>query len=470
MFLKTSGTTGPAKLLPVTASSEAEADRGRRLWIERMIAEDERNASGCHLAVISPSHEGLTAGGIPYGSNTGRIFLRQPSLVRAFAPVPYPVFGLKDFSLRYYLILRFAMARADVGTFTTANPSTVLLLARGMLQWGEEIADDVEAGRVCGGERAAGLSGADFGELVDRAASQAQLGRACRRDPKRARQIRAALVGGDEGLFARLWPKLTTVNAWLGGHAPFYTAKLAPFLSREDNPIPIRDPGFSASEGLFGIPLGSGSAEGVLHVLGPFMEFVPEGEDVHGPTVLAHELEVGGRYQILVTTSGGLWRYDMRDVVEAVGTVGATPTVRFLYKAGGILSVTGEKVTEEHAVAVATALGCEMVVENVCASVLLSDPPRYLVAVEAAEAGSLDPDRVALSWDSAMSRANVEYEEKRASGRLSLPRVRFVATGAFEALRQRRVAAGAPDGQVKQSPLMRDPRAMCRALGLNWED
>lgn len=41
-----------------------------------------------------------------------------------------------------------------------------------------------------------------------------------------------------------------------------------------------------------------------------------------------HELQVGQRYELVVTTTQGLWRYQMGDVLRCVGWFGATPKVR----------------------------------------------------------------------------------------------------------------------------------------------
>ena len=455
MFLKTSGTSGQPKLLPVTESLEAETDRARRIWVERMLAEDERNAVGCHMTVISPMCEDHTPGGLPVGSNTGRIFQRQPDLIKAFAPVPYPIFGLRDFDLRYYLILRFAAGRGDVGTLTTANPSTILLLCRKLAEVLEEAADDIEAGVVCQGDKASALAEAPFAPAMDREEALAEMKKWMRPDKKRAAQVRAAARGGPEGLLHRLWPELTTVNCWLGGHAPLYLGRIEPYLKTPRGSLPMRDPGFSASEGFFGIPMASGTSSGVLHNLGPFMEFVPEGAEAMDGTLLSHELEVGRRYRLVVTTSGGLWRYDMRDVVEVTGRLGATPLVRFLYKSGGTLSVTGEKITEGHAVAAVARITERWPVENACATFEFCDPPRYVIAFELPPGAPCDEAALAEAWDEAMKAVNIEYAEKRQSGRLAPPVARRVSEGAFVRWRRRRVEQGAPDGQVKMPPLMR---------------
>jgi hypothetical protein len=464
MFLKTSGNTGAPKLLPVTPSYEAEDALARRYWLERMLTEDESHALGRHWSVVSPAVEGLTPGGIPYGSNTGRIFLLQPSWLRAFGAVPYAVCAVKDFDLRYYLNLRHALSLPDLGTLTTANPSTVLLLCRRLLSCGDELVQDLDAGTLCHGDRALTWASAELGAALDPQQARRDIARWLRPDPKRARAVRLALQGGAPGLLRRLWPSLSTVNCWLGGHAPLYLAQLAPFLDADPRPIPLRDPGFSASEGFFAVPTRAGTPEGVLHLAGPFMEFVPEGGDEARP-LLAHELQPGLRARLIVTTHGGLWRYDMKDLVEVTGFVGRAPLVRFVSKAGRTLSVTGEKVTEEQAIAVAAALVARFPVENACATLRLADPPRYLVAVEPlGEGASLDPQALAQAWDEAMSQQNTEYAEKRASGRLGKAEAVVVGVGAFARWRRRKVEGGAPDGQVKLPPLVHTEEELSRAL------
>jgi hypothetical protein len=470
MFLKTSGTTGAPKLLPVTPAYEAETDLAQRLWIERMLAQDERNALGRHLTVVSPHHEGRTPGGIPYGANTGRIVMRQPDWLRAFSATPYELAFVRDFDLRYYLLLRHAVALGDVGTLSTANPSTVLLLCRRLLEWGPALIDDVAAGALCQHERAQRWAQAELGPMIDHAAARAAIAGRLKPDPARARQLEDALSHGADGLLRRLWPQLTTVNCWLGGHAPFYLARLQPFLQTPEGPLPLRDPGFSASEGFFAVPLRAGTPEGLLHLTGHFLEFLPEGAPADHPTLLAHQLDAGARYQLIITTGGGLWRYDMKDVLEVTGHLERAPLVRFLYKSGGILSITGEKITEGHAVTVATRLCDQHPLENLCASLQLSDPPRYLVAAEPLPGASPDPQALAAAWDREMRAANVEYDEKRGSGRLADPVALVAAPGAFARWRRRRVEAGAPDGQVKLPPLLPSEALLRDALLTPEED
>src|SRR5262249_22285971 len=116
-----------------------------------------------------------------------------------------------------------------------------------------------------------------------------------------------------------VWPELSLVAVWTGGSAGAYTAELRRYFGG----APVRDHGLSASEGRMTIPLANHRADGLLDIGAHYFEFIPEAE--HGsahPTVLeAHELREGESYYILLTTSSGLCRYDIQDVVRCTGFV-----------------------------------------------------------------------------------------------------------------------------------------------------
>ncbi|HET6345226.1 MAG TPA: GH3 auxin-responsive promoter family protein, partial [Myxococcota bacterium] len=62
------------------------------------------------------------------------------------------------------------------------------------------------------------------------------------------------------------------------------------------------------------------------------------------PPTLVDGVRVGGLYQPLLTTAGGLYRYALPDVVECVGTQGALPLLRYVDKAEPV-SVAAEALT-----------------------------------------------------------------------------------------------------------------------------
>jgi hypothetical protein len=113
--------------------------------------------------------------------------------------------------------------------------------------------------------------------------------------------------------------------------------------------IEIQPKGLLATEGCVSFPL-VGVEGGALAIRSTFLEFLAV--DARGGNVgsdnslLAHELEIGRRYAVLLTTGGGLYRYQLGDVVEVIGSVRQCPLVRFVGRLGAASDLVGEKLAE----------------------------------------------------------------------------------------------------------------------------
>jgi hypothetical protein len=218
--------------------------------------------------------------------------------------------------------------------------------------------------------------------------------------------------------------------------------------------VPIRDLGYMASEGRGSTPLVNSGAAGVLNITSHFFEFLPE-EDRDSPDktfLTADELESNREYYIYFTTSAGLYRYDINDLVRVVDFYRSTPVIQFVRKGQGMTSITGEKLTESQVTgALLDVVGEDgYAIEHFTACVEWGEPPRYAFYVEAGEGMTTDRLRAfATSLDRALQRRNIEYEAKRDSQRLGSPVLKRVAPGTYQQLRQKRVAEGAPEAQVK---------------------
>jgi hypothetical protein len=240
---------------------------------------------------------------------------------------------------------------------------------------------------------------------------------------------------------------------------PLYLRKLPEHFGG----VPVRDLGYMASEGRGDTPLVNSGAAGVLNVTSHFFEFVPAGQrDDPAPDFLtAEELEADQEYFVHLTTSAGLYRYDLNDLVRVVDFYHHTPVIEFVRKGQGISSITGEKLTEAQVTAalldVVERGGYDL--DHVTASVEWGEPPCYALYCETATPWPADLGRRFIqAVDAALSVRNIEYEAKRASRRLGMPVLKRVAVGSFTALRQQRVAAGAPEAQVKIPHLSPDLR------------
>lgn len=446
MFARTSGTTGRSKYIPVTRRSYLDFHFAQSIW-RNLVLRDHKEALGRQIvSVVSPAAEEHTSAGIPCGAISGKIYLSQSPTTRRFMPVPYEVMGLDDYRAKYYLIARLAAA-ADVSIIATANAATLVVLAEEMAANAQMLARDVERGSLS----------------VDARLPEGLLDRMWPRlapDPATARRIRGVLESGRPLTPRDLWPRLEVVAVWLGGAAGFFVPRVRELYG----PRAFRDLGFSASEGFFAVPLADGTPVGAPALSRVFMEFIPEdrNDSADPPTLLAHEVEPGQRYFLVVTTTGGLYRYRMGDLVEVAGRApegGRAPALRFLSKGARILSLTGEKVSEAQVSAAAAAAvkksGLELA--GFTASVRLPDRerPGYVVAVEVAGPAGEERMRAFLAaFEEALREGNIEYRAKRDSLRLSAPVLLVLPAGSYRRWRTERVAGGAHDGQIKPPNLL----------------
>lgn len=420
MLLETSGTTGRAKWLPVTDAWARTYGAAQELWVLGMLRDDEELRRGKAFSIVSPAARARSPGGLPVGANTGRMFLAQPWWLRLRATIPYRAYSLPDPDARAYTLLRIALGQR-VMAWTTANPSTILLYCRRLEAWWEDLCADVAEGTLRRGP-AASLSAAD----------RCGLWWWLRRRPLPSRPIPA-----------EIWP-LRRVSCWTGGAARFFLERLPEALGAW---VPVREAGVNASEGYFAVAVDDGDP--VVFASGHFLELVPvDGGDPVG----VHEAELGGEYRLVVTTEAGLYRYDLGDVVKVTGFCGRVPRVVFQRKIGAVLNATGEKVTEDQVLIAARAAFPAAVAVSV--SMGWAEVPYQRIAVEGPPPGPL----AARDYDVALARLNVEYRDKRETGRLALPEVRPVPPGTFARWRAARVAAGAPEAQVKDPIVLDAPR------------
>ena len=466
MFAVTSGTTSESKLIPVTDRFLHDYRRGWQMWGIGTYSEHAR-LQKLNIVQISSSHRRFaTADRTPCGNISGLVAAMQSTIVRTLYTVPSAVAEIDDPEAKRYAILRMALADPYVGMLITANPSTLLQLLDHANQNAEALIRDVHDG---------GISGCDLPAAVG-----GSLRKTLRSNRNRARMLET-IVHEHGGFRPRLcWPMLGVLGVWCGGSAAAYI----PRLKQQFGDVPVRDHGLHASEGRMTLPLEDDSSAGVLEVQTHFFEFIPvaESESLQPIVLEAHELEEGREYFILLTTSSGLYRYNIQDVVRCVGFLGSSPILEFRHKGAHISSITGEKIAESQVVES---------VRNACNLTGLSpqiytltpswgEPPGYTLYVgrliESASSNlvadadggrsgvAATPEVVeqyefAQVLDDDLCRRNVEYGEKRQTGRLQRIRVQELPPDAWKSFTSARQSrAGGSAEQYKHPCLMPDPQ------------
>lgn len=171
--------------------------------------------------------------------------------------------------------------------------------------------------------------------VLDRARAPSSIDKLRRGLPKdRYRCLRAAL---EQRNFAKLWPNLGVISCWADGPSAVFSAALAPMFPGTR----IVPKGLFATEGVVSFSWGTGSERPVA-ITSHFLEFVDD--DDNARTV--DELDIGACYRPLLTTSGGLYRYRLGDVVAVTGFIGKTPCIRFVGREDSRSDLVGEKLDE----------------------------------------------------------------------------------------------------------------------------
>jgi len=420
MFALTSGTTSDTKHIPITKRFLDDYRRGWKVWGIRAY-DDHPSLFALDILQLSSDHDQFrTAGGHPCGNISGLVSSMQSPIVKTMYTVPDVVSKIKSPESKYYTALRLSLANRRVGMVMTANPSTVINLAKLGETLKEDLIRDIHDGTLS--------SKFDVADEVRRALRR----RYSKRNPKRAREL-DEIVKRTGHLYPRdYWPDLALLAVWTGGSAGAYTAGLRQFYGD----TPIRDHGLSASEGRMTIPLHDHRADGLLDVGTHYFEFIPEAE--HGtpqPTVLeAHELREGECYYILLTTASGLCRYDIRDVVRCTGFQGTTPLLEFLNKGSHISSITGEKISESQVVGALKQATAELNLQlsYYTLTPVWGDPPGYRLLLEEADLPARDlAEKLCHAADARLQQLNVEYGEKRNTGRLTPMAPVLLPTGSW---------------------------------------
>jgi len=448
MFALTSGTTASRKLIPVTDEYLAAYRRGWNMWGIKMYRDNRgrRVAMRPIVQMVGDPEEFRTPAGIPCGNLSGYTAMVQKRLIRWMYAVPHVTGKIKDAKARYYVALRFAIAR-NVSQFMAANPSTLVQFARTLDAEKESLLRDLRDGTL--------RADLDIPPEI-----RGLLSRKLNRDPKKAAELGAIAEKTGQLFPTDVWPvEGTVINTWTGGSMGPYLRQLPRYFGTP----PVRDLGLLASEGRMTIPLESGTPGGVLDIASHYFEFVPEGEiDSPSPTVLgAHELQLGGSYYILPTTAYGLYRYHISDLVRVTGFLGRTPIVEFLGKGHRFANLTGEKLSEYH-VTRAMDTVAQRLLQPITAYSLApiwdETQPYYGLFLEETDAtDEVGLKRFLAEFDQQLGDENIEYAAKREGARLGPVRALLLPAGTWAAWDRARLAqtGGSPE-QYKHPCLIGD--------------
>ena len=451
LFAQTSGTTGDPKFIPVTPTCRGRDHSDQmRAWLFHARRSHPDIFRGKVMSMVSPAVEGHTEAGIPFGSTSGMMYRDMPGIVKSLYSIPYEVFEIEDYQAKYYAMMRIGLEQ-NVTLITTANPSSVIKLLEKANEFSEDLIRDIRDGTL---KR----------DLQIEGGIRALLERSMRANPSRAQALEQARSRRDGVLKpGDYWPRMAMIGCWKGGTVGHYLDRFPSWFDPDGrHPIPVRDMGYLSSEARGSIPLSDEDSRGVLTVATNFYEFV-EADELESKRddpqswrfLTVGDLQQGKDYYIFVSTTGGLYRYDINDVIQPVGRYNDTPEIVFVRKGRGMTNLTGEKVSVNQIISVVQSASKETgaIPAHFKAEADVEDM-RYIFRVEFANSVDEMQLRAFLAaLDADLKGLNIEYKAKRDSSRLGGPVLHVMRDGWYDRHRREQVASGKRAFQAKTEVL-----------------
>jgi hypothetical protein len=298
------GSTAAVKLIPYTKSLKAEFQKGIRPWIHDLYRNVPEIQWGRSYWSVTPAATGNknSGGGITVGFEDDKAYFGswESRLFDLIFAVPGAVARVNSMEEFYYQTALALLDCPDLTLISIWNPSFLLLL----LEYMEN----------------------NSGRLVQGIAV---------RHKRRGAEVQRILREKDYG---KLWTRLKVISCWADANARACAEK----LQRLFPGVKIQGKGLLATEGFISFPL-VGHDGAALSLKSHFFEF----QSIDDRKIrLAHELLPGRDYAVIMTTSGGLYRYQLRDIVTVTGFAGAIPLVKFAGKQDKVSDLFGEKLNE----------------------------------------------------------------------------------------------------------------------------
>ena len=351
-----------------------------------------------------------------------------------------------------YLQLRFALENEEVSYLGSMVVTLLTQMFDYLEEHWQELCDDIEKGTLNPNVRITPELRKEYEKKF-------------KPNPTRAAFLRKEFEKGfDTPIAPRIWPKLTWGYGMMGSNLALYIDK----LRKSVGDLPLHNMGYAAAEGFFAVPTELNVSDAVLLPHCIFFEFLPleEGEEKPREDVtplLAHQLEVGKCYEMIVTNYSGLYRYRTFDIYKVTGMYNNTPRVELLYRQNLSMNVANEKTTTQMIDFAAKESAAKMGVELVGHSFwpdLGTKPPRYVMLTELKGGENLseeDRQKFIDILDEELKEVNEKYFKYRRWGMLNRPEILILKEKTYWDYRESLRAKGVILNQIKPVTVVNTP-------------
>ena len=437
----TSGTSSKPKLIPHTKSMMNDFRISLDAWMADLFMNHTGILAGTQYWSISPTTESTTpqAGGVPIGfPNDWDYFgTKRRGIIEKIFAVPTIVKHIKDFEANQYATALFLLRSANLRLISVWHPSFLTLLLDFIRTNWIELVRDIETGEISA-------------SLEIKPEIRQKLEKTSTPDKPATQRLKKLSIDSQD-FFERLWPNLKVISCWRDGNVSGEIKSLRKAFPKTH----IQGKGLLATEGVITIPIGKESRQ-ISAVTSHLLEFLDEKGDIHP----LWNLTLNKVYEVVLTTSGGLYRYRLGDRVRVEGFHAYAPSLRFIGRAGVVSDLVGEKLHLDHAeeiiMEIRKCYGLETEFAMIVPSANKNNEKLYNLLLERPSDVQLDNDKLTRDLDKKLS-ANYHYAHARRIKQLKKPKVTLIKRHSANRFRRYMINRGVLAGTVKFPALYTTP-------------
>jgi len=410
----TSGTTSSVKLIPVTKDRIKNFKREFYLWSIYVLKDHTNVLKGKTLYFAGPYIEGRTKAGIICGSISGYLVAKSPWYIKSKVVVPPQIYNIFDFDKKIRTIAILAL-KSNITQFAFASPIEAILFIDYITEHKDELIKEL----------------ANNGEI------------------ERSKELKEL----SEFKPINIWPNLCLIGCIKSKFNLHYLDTLREKIGKTD--IEIRDPGIYASEGRLSLGLEKDGISGIIPAHVTFFEFIEKREDGYDSyPITIEKLEQGKNYEVIITTTEGLYRYNMGDIIKVTGHKNKLPLIQFVDR-NNYLNIAGELAHENILISIIHKIVDELRLEVKSFTFLpyakdTTKKPRYELLIEFNKTQKINDEfanKLKSKLDLTLKEYISDYRQMREEfGRLDSPVLSILEQGSYDEFDKRRISNG---GQPK---------------------
>jgi len=444
IFEETSGSTSKQKLIPYTAGLHKEFLNGLAAWVYDLYSNNPEVTKGKSYWSLTPPlyRSRKHSSGIKIGFNSDEEYfgVKARKEINKIMAVPTWINSIANFNDFRYISQLFLSLTPELSFISIWNPTFLEVLFQDYRKNLPNIIKDIE-------NRSISHCECDLDSNIKQVITQAISLKKFHLSNLR----KVAAIKDNTKFFSYLFPNLKMISCWTHANSKLYIGAVKKTFPH----VKIQSKGLIATEYLASIPI-SGVSDPVLVPNAHFYEFAEmiNGKPEFNNIYTAELLEKNKQYLLIVTTSGGFYRYNTGDIVKVKGYYNQSPTIEFLGKLDNVSDIVGEKINADSIEQIYLALrkeGVSSLKFFMVAPEIKKGYSRYVIYLQ-----SKDPKEKLMKFRDQFEKKmsdNLYYNLARRSGQLKSLGIFKIKKNAQESYITRCTRLGQRVGNIKNNIL-----------------